>query len=159
MRFKLNPLIPFNILKFLQASQSSSYILTEDGQNNGKQESHHCLYFLLNIVVSNYCGYYVVPHKCHKEDDNNKANLPCIYLGGFYCWLMITSGELEFLVIVVTILEKRKEMEEKKKKEIKGACDRNKCPPPLMVLNIFLSHSKYSKAPMKFNFSHMTFDK
>jgi len=114
MRFKLNPLIPFNILKFLQASQSSSYTLTEDGQNNGKQEFHHCLYFFLNIVVSNYCGYYVVPHKCHKEDDNNKANLPCIFLGGFYCWLMMISGKLGFLV---TILEKRKEMEEKKKRK------------------------------------------
>jgi hypothetical protein len=41
MTFKLNPLIPLNILKFLQASQSSSYTLTEDGQNNGKQEFHH----------------------------------------------------------------------------------------------------------------------
>jgi hypothetical protein len=62
-----------------------------------------------------------MPHKCHKEDDNNKANLPCIFWGGFYCWLVTTSGELGFLVIVVTILEKRKEMEGKKKKGNKGS--------------------------------------
>lgn len=70
-----------------------------------------------------------------------------IFFGVFYCCLMITSGELGLLVIMVTTLEKRKEMEEReqkreKKKEKKGACDRNKCPLNLMVLNSFLPHFK-----------------
>lgn len=82
------------------------------------------------------------------------------FLWGVYCCLMMTSGKLGLLVIVVTTLEKRKEMEEREnKREVRGACDRNKCPPLLMVLNSFLSHFKYNKTPMKFNSSHMTFDK
>jgi hypothetical protein len=76
---------------------------------------------------------------------------------------MMTSGKLGLLVIVVTTLEKRKEMEKRGNKkeirEVRGACDRNKCPPFLMVLNSFLSRFKYNKTPMKFNSSHMTFDK
>ncbi len=83
--------------------------------------------------------------------------------GASYCCLIMTTGELGFLVIEVTILEKKKKMEEIENKmeirEIRGTCDKNKCPPTLMVLNSFLSHFKYNRAPMKLNFSHMTFNK
>ncbi len=60
---------------------------------------------------------------CHtnatKKMTMTRQTLLGIFLGVFYCCLMMISGELGLLVIMVTTLEKRKEMEEREQKREK----------------------------------------